>query len=75
MAGAFGYEAEHYEMSLQDRRARRAAADARRRARRRCSPPAAPAAATRSPTAPGRDARHIVRLLDDASTARGAIEA
>ena len=52
MAGSFGYEAEHYDVSMQMAEAVPAAGGARGRPPIRCSSPTAPAAATRSPTAP-----------------------
>ena len=66
MAGAFGYEAEHHEMSLQ-------IGELGVLPRMRAAPPdtllAACGTSCRHQIADGagRDARHIVRLLDDAS--------
>jgi Fe-S oxidoreductase len=69
MAGAFGYEAEHYDMSLE-------IGELGVLPRLRAAPPdtllAACGTSCRHQIADalGRDARHIVRLLDDASTPR-----
>ena len=66
MAGGFGYEAEHYEMSLK-------IGELGVLPRLRAAPPdtllAACGTSCRHQIADtlGRDARHIVRLLDDAS--------
>jgi hypothetical protein len=67
MAGAFGYEAEHYDMSLR-------IGELGMLPRLRAAPPdtliAACGTSCRHQIADalGRDARHIVRLLDDATT-------
>jgi Fe-S oxidoreductase len=74
MAGAFGYEAEHHEMSL-------AIGELSVLPRLRAAPPdtllAACGTSCRHQIADalGRDARHTVRLLDDASTPRAGASA
>ena len=66
MAGSFGYEAEHYDVSMKMAERESAAEDARRCAPRRCSSPTAPAAATRSRMGRPRAALHVARVLAQA---------
>ena len=69
MAGSFGYEAEHYEVSMAMAELSLLPA-VRKAAATRWSWPTAPAAATRSPTAPGARRLHVARVLEAALSAR-----
>ena len=66
MAGSFGYEAEHQDVSKAMAELVAAAGGARRRARTHWSSPTAPPAATRSPTSPGARRVHVAHVLAEA---------